>query len=66
MNPNILTPTSGTGSLPQPTVARTRSTTTFGIETFSNDTGNISGDREALPNPGLSVTIEFRIYNISI
>ena len=66
MNPNAINAISGTGILPQPTTARTKSTTEFAIETYNNDTGTISGGRQVLPTGGLSVTIEFRIYPINI
>jgi|TARA_R110000782_G_scaffold7841_1_gene25982 hypothetical protein len=66
MNPNILPPLSGTGELPMQTIARVKTTTEFGVDCYRANSGTDSGVATNLPTTGFSVTIEFRIYNISI
>lgn len=65
MNANRVAPAAGTGILPQPTVARTKSTSLFAVEVFSNNTGTVAGEAADIPDVGgYDVSVEVRIYPI--
>ena len=67
MNANRVAPASGTGTLPQPTVARLKSSSLLIVEVFSNDTGSIAGNPAGLPNSGAyAINVEVRIIAVSV
>ena len=67
MNANRVVPASGTGTLPQPTVARVKSSTLLIVEVFSNDTGSIAGNPAGLPNSGAyPIDVEVKIISVPV
>jgi len=65
MNANRVAPAAGTGILPQPTVARLKSTSLLAVEVFSNNTGTVAGEAADIPDVGgYDVSVEVRIYPI--
>jgi len=68
MNANRVAPSSGTGLLPQPTIARIKTADIFVVEVYDNQTGTVVGDRADVPVSAgnYEVTIEVRIYNVGV
>ena len=68
MNANRVAPSSGTGLLPQLTVARVKTADTFAIEVFDNQTGTVVGGSADVPVSAgnYEVSVEVRIYNVSV
>ena len=67
MNANRVAPASGTGTLPQPTVARLKSGSLFVVEVFNNNTGTIAGNPADIPGSGgYNIFVEVRIIAISV
>jgi hypothetical protein len=56
MDPNLTTPSSGTGTLPRIAIARVTSTNTFNLSFFQGQTGTELGGRVAPANGDLAVT----------
>jgi hypothetical protein len=68
MNANRVAPSSGTGVLPQPTVARIKTADVFAVEVFDNQTGTVVGNSADVPVSAgnYKISIEVRIYNVSV
>ncbi len=68
MNANRVAPSSGTGLLPQPTVARVKTADTFAIEVFDNQTGTVVGSNADVPVSAgnYKISVEVRIYDVSV
>ena len=67
MNANRVAPSSGTGLLPQPTIARIKTADIFSIEVYDNQTGTVVGDSADVPVSASNyrVSVEVRIYDVS-
>ena len=67
MNANRVAPSSGTGVLPQPTVARIKTADIFAVEVFDNQTGTVVGSSADVPvsASNYKVSVEVRIYDVS-
>ena len=61
MNANKVAPITGTGLLPQPTVARIKTSSLLSVEVFNNSTGAVSGGTADIPASGESVYVQARI-----
>ena len=60
-NPNAETPSSGTGTLPQPTTIRRKTTGLLSVSCYREETGTVSG---ALSDFGINdVIVEIKIYS---
>lgn len=68
MNANRVAPSSGTGLLPQPTVARVKTADIFAVEVFDNQTGTVVGSSADVPVSvgNYKVSVEVRIYDVSV
>jgi hypothetical protein len=65
MNANRVAPASGTGVLPQPTVARLKTNSLFVVEVFSNNTGTVAGGAADIPGSGgYSINVEVKIIAV--
>ena len=65
MNANRVAPASGTGVLPQPTVARLKTNSLFVVEVFNNETGTVVGGAADIPpSGGYSVFVEVKIITV--
>ena len=65
MNANRVAPTSGTGVLPQPTVARLKTSSLFVVEVFNNETGTVVGGAADIPSSGgYSINVEVKIIAV--
>jgi len=62
MDPNLTTPSSGTGTLPRIAIAKVTSTTTFNLSFFQGQSGNVLGQRIAPANADLKVTVMVSRY----
>ena len=62
MNPNRVNNAAGTSALPQPTVARVKTSNVLGIEVFSNNIGGDVGGPANLPSGGYAMTVQVQIY----
>ena len=67
MNANRVAPSSGTGVLPQLTVARIKTADIFAVEVFDNQTGTVVGSSADVPVSASNyrVSVEVRIYDVS-
>ena len=67
MNANRVAPSSGTGELPQPTVARVKTADVFAVEVFDNQTGTVVGNSADVPVSAgnYKISVEVRIYSVS-
>lgn len=61
MNANKVAPITGTGLLPQPTVARVKTSSLLSVEVFNNSTGTVSGGVADIPASGEGVDVQARI-----
>ena len=68
MNANRVAPSSGTGVLPQLTVARIKTADIFAVEVFDNQTGTVVGSSADVPvsASGYKISVEVRIYSVSV
>ena len=66
MDPNLTTPSSGTGTLPRIAIARVTGTTTFNLSFFQGQTGTQLGGRAVPTNSNLAVTALVRRYYIGM
>jgi len=66
MNANKVAPIAGTGLLPQPTVARVKTSSLLSVEVFNNSTGTVSGGAADIPSSGESVDVQVRIVPIQV
>jgi len=66
MNANKVAPIAGTGLLPQPTVARVKTSSLLSVEVFNNSTGTVSGGAADIPSSGESVDVQVKIVPIQI
>ena len=68
MNANRVAPSSGTGTLPQPTVCRIKSADIFTIEVYDNQTGTVVGGGADVPVSASNyrVSVEVRIYSVGV
>jgi hypothetical protein len=66
MNANKVAPIAGTGSLPQPTVARVKTNSLLSVEVFNNSTGTVSGGAADIPSSGESVDVQVRIVPVQV
>ena len=57
MDPNLTTPSAGTGTLPRMAIARVISTNTFNLSFFKGQTGTVLGGRAEPANGDLDVTV---------
>ena len=62
MDPNLTTPSSGTGTLPRIAIAKVTSTTTFNLSFFQGQSGNVLGQRIAPATGDLPVTVMVSRY----
>jgi len=65
MDPNLTTPSAGTGTLPRMAIARVTSTTTFNLSFFEGQTGTVLGERVEPANGDLDVTVLVTRYLVS-
>ena len=66
MNANKVAPIAGTGLLPQPTVARVKTSSLLSVEVFNNSTGTVSGGAADIPSSGESVDVQVKIVPIQV
>lgn len=66
MNANKVAPITGTGLLPQPTVARVKTGSLLSVEVFNNSTGTVSGGFADIPASGESVYVQAKIIGIQV
>jgi len=66
MDPNLTTPSSGTGTLPRMAIAHVTSTSTFNLSFFQGQTGTVLGQRVAPTSSDLAVTILVRRYYVGM
>ena len=68
MNANRVAPSSGTGVLPQLTVARIKTADIFAVEVFDNQTGTVVGSSADVPVSASNyrVSVEVRIYSVGV
>lgn len=65
MDPNLTTPSAGTGTLPRMAIAKVISTNTFNLSFFQGQTGNQLGGRVEPANGDLDVTVLVTRYLVS-
>tara|TARA_R100001463_G_scaffold29663_1_gene67487 strand:- start:1590 stop:2303 length:714 start_codon:yes stop_codon:yes gene_type:complete len=65
MDPNLTTPSAGTGTLPRMAIARVTSTNTFNLSFFEGQTGTVLGERVEPANGDLDVTVLVTRYLVS-
>jgi hypothetical protein len=65
MDPNLTTPSAGTGTLPRMAIARVISTNTFNLSFFKGQTGTVLGERVEPANGDLDVTVLVTRYFVS-
>ena len=66
MNANKVAPITGTGLLPQPTIARVKTSSLLSVEVFNNSTGTVSGGLADIPASGESVYVQAKIIGIQV
>ena len=66
MDPNLTTPTSGTGTLPRIAIARVTNTATFNLSFFQGQTGTQLGGRIAPAHGDLDVTVMVSRYYLGM
>ena len=66
MNPNVISPISGTGNMPMPTVCDKKIGVedTFAVSTYNHNTGTISGNKADIPTSGLPVSVELKFFTV--
>lgn len=65
MDPNLTTPSAGTGTLPRMAIARVTSASTFNLSFFEGQTGTVLGGRAEPANGDLAVTVLVTRYLVS-
>lgn len=65
MNANRVAPASGTGLLPQPTVARLKTTSLFAVEVFADNTSTVSGNYSDIPSSAYNVFVEVKVLTVT-
>jgi len=66
MNANRVAPASGTGLLPQPTVARLKTTSLFAVEVFADNTSTVSGNYSDIPSSAYNVFVEVKVLTVPV
>ena len=66
MNPNVISPISGTGLMPMPTVCNKKIgvENIFAVSTYNHNTGTISGGKADIPTSGLPVSVELKFFTV--